>query len=80
MSKKIYFPTKKGLLCIRQIFRDQDLLKVIKVKEATFRERLNKGWNWEKALLTPPEKQGYIHSPRFRKKFKRYFLKKDESA
>jgi hypothetical protein len=52
------FDTKFGLKTIQQIYSEPEFKDIIKVCRGTFNERVvYKGWDWEKALTTPPLKQ-----------------------
>lgn len=49
------FQTKKGLMTTTQIFNDSDFKNIIRIAKNTFYDRVvKKGWDFEKALVTPP--------------------------
>ena len=76
MLKK--YNTKYGLKTLSEIYRDLNLQKVIKVKYPTAIQRIKNGWDYEKAITTPPIKPGFqnLHNhTRYKRKFKNFLLK-----
>lgn len=63
-----YYRTKKGLKSLAEIYADEDFKKVIKVAKTTFYDRVRRGWDWEKALITSPDAKAEVHA---RNRFKR---------